>query len=517
MLHRLRTLALMLGLLLLGQQAAAANTTNIALVRTELHFTIDYETDEPHPGNWIGVHPDIQADMHETFSYQYAPFKKGRVFIPAGDWPNGRYAVTFNKFGAEKPAAMNTFILPSVRFRVKTITLHNAREGAEYVADIGGLVSDAKGYRVLAYGKVHGPDWVTVDIWNGRIRGTPPEGSAGEAVVRIRVDAGWTSEVTVTIPIRKRADCLVQDVRLMTVNMWEAGLNVDEGLDKMIRAIITANVDVVGLSEAWHDRGSDVAKALGWFAFQSGEVLIMSRYPMFIPAKTISEFTVGTQVILDDHRQQLFVWNTNLKPAAPQSLRIMCDVTIGEGLTNLNRADDVRRAEYDAGRPQLVDDILNEMAWHLPGNHTVPVVFMGGWNSGSELDYTEATAKKHCGTHGRNMWPASRRTLDAGFIDSYREVHPDPVEDVGPTWSTVRNDTNHRLDFIYYLGGPNVSVIDSDTFIMGDPVPEPNHPSNLWPSDHAAVLTTLRLNDGTCHGNTTFFGTSAVAATAMLP
>ena len=42
---------------------------------------------------------------------------------------------------------------------------------------------------------------------------------------------------------------------------------------------------------------------------------------------------------------------------------------------------------------------------------------------------------------------------DNGFIDCYRTVHPDPLKDVGDTWSYLHPaDPQGRIDFIFSRG-----------------------------------------------------------------
>ena len=61
-------------------------------------------------------------------------------------------------------------------------------------------------------------------------------------------------------------------------------------------------------------------------------------------------------------------------------------------------------------------------------------------------------------------WPVGRAVEGAGFVDSYRAIHPDPVTDPGLTWPANRpisgsynpyrdGDPRDRIDFIYVVGG----------------------------------------------------------------
>ncbi len=72
----------------------------------------------------------------------------------------------------------------------------------------------------------------------------------------------------------------------------------------------------------------------------------------------------------------------------------------------------------------------------------------------------------------------------AGFIDTFRASHPDPVATQGHTWSPeFRESHQDRIDYVYASKG-DWRVVDSKVLA--------EHPRG-WPSDHAAVLSTLEL------------------------
>ena len=77
-----------------------------------------------------------------------------------------------------------------------------------------------------------------------------------------------------------------------------------------------------------------------------------------------------------------------------------------------------------------------------------PVFLTGDFNQPSSLDYTEETVGTRKEITEPVPWPVSEELFDLGFRDTYREVHPDPVEDpASPT--AVR-----RADRLRLRGGP---------------------------------------------------------------
>ena len=85
----------------------------------------------------------------------------------------------------------------------------------------------------------------------------------------------------------------------------------------------------------------------------------------------------------------------------------------------------------------------------------VPVFLTGDFNSPSHLDWTPAVAASRPEVPYAVAWPASKALADAGFRDSYRDAHPDPVLDPGYTWSpggpeTLKKDFFDRIDWVLH-------------------------------------------------------------------
>jgi exonuclease III len=82
-----------------------------------------------------------------------------------------------------------------------------------------------------------------------------------------------------------------------------------------------------------------------------------------------------------------------------------------------------------------------------------------------------------------------------GFVDAFREVHPDPVRRPAFTWTptsspTVKWDHHDRIDFIL-ARGDDLSVENAS--IVGEKHPEADIVVTPWPSDHRAVAATVRF------------------------
>ncbi len=149
----------------------------------------------------------------------------------------------------------------------------------------------------------------------------------------------------------------------------------------------------------------------------------------------------------------------------------------GLGASELIAHEDVRLAQ--------MRDALHRIA--ESSSDGVPVVLVGDFNCPSHLDWPDVT------------WPVTRAAADAGFADSFREAHPDPVAEPGNTWSPIhpvhedgsgRTEPQDRIDYVLHRG---LTVRDARTLVTGTPCPWPDVAGNDWPSDHAAVVTTFAL------------------------
>jgi endonuclease/exonuclease/phosphatase family metal-dependent hydrolase len=134
-------------------------------------------------------------------------------------------------------------------------------------------------------------------------------------------------------------------------------------------------------------------------------------------------------------------------------------------------------------------EILRRIAESVVDDST-PVVLVGDFNTPSHLDWPDVE------------WPVTKAAEEAGLRDSYREAHPDAVRDPGHTWSPIhpehedgsgRAEPQDRIDFVLH-NGRGLRVLDSRVVVRGAVRVWPEVAGNVWPSDHAAVLTTFGLS-----------------------
>ncbi|ROS05385.1 endonuclease/exonuclease/phosphatase family protein [Sinobacterium caligoides] len=147
-----------------------------------------------------------------------------------------------------------------------------------------------------------------------------------------------------------------------------------------------------------------------------------------------------------------------------------------EDIADLDRHVRARQAQKIV---TTISDLINNA-------DNIPVIVAGDHNAMSHLDFTEQWADQHYGLSVD--FPVSKVFTDAGFIDSYRRIHPNPIIYPGSSWSPMWKNiaAPERIDFIYYQGNklePIASaMVDSPSAGFSDQT-----------SDHGAMLTNFNL------------------------
>lgn len=474
-------------------------------------LTFAYSTPEPDPTNWIGLYrasgggPVDEEYVAPSLLWEYAPEAEGTVRLSADSLEPGSYTVFYlARDGYQwlaEPVGVTLSAGGPVSFPVAETTLHNARQGQPYEAGLGGLISG--GGPGTEFEKVSGDAWVQVSS-DGALSGTPrasaeratlpgisrPDRSSARVTVEATGEDGSTARLDVTIPVRRLGQPLVDELGVMSLNTWHGGTQVNGYHEKQVRFLLESGADVVGLQETQGAHAARLADALGWHHWQgSGSLGVISRYPI---AEEYGEVNAsgGVRIELDGEDSQVNLWNVHLgyTPYGPYDFCF-------DGMD----VEDVLERETESGRTPQITDTLAAMSAQVDAADEVPVLLVGDFNAPSHLDWPEELREENCG-YADVPWPTSVLPAEAGFTDSYRVAHPDPVTAPGNTWSplypfhggsTGREEPQDRIDFVYYAG--DLTVLESHDLVVDDPEPVPRHADNEWTTDHAAVLTFYSL------------------------
>lgn len=279
-----------------------------------------------------------------------------------------------------------------------------------------------------------------------------------------------------------------------------------------------AEVDILLLSEA-SGVTARIAEQLNMYYWQGHDSYktagIVSKYPIVkvyndIP-NSADETQGGIGVVVDINGREVTIWSNHLD----YRNYVVYDARGGNGQTWAARQGCIPvndNSELDAlnmrgFRPAQTKYMLRELTTaHQQGQ---AILIGGDFNEASGLDWTEDTANMfdHKGTVHDFM--VHRLILDEGYIDSYRELYPNPVTHPGITWPFHVNDSwtqsksfinecgrplddRDRIDFIYHskaegLELVNVSLIGPrpKTYFPG---PDGNDALYDWQDPYSGVM-----------------------------
>ena len=233
---------------------------------------------------------------------------------------------------------------------------------------------------------------------------------------------------------------------------------------------------MVGLQEAERNTKA-LARLLGWHADPRAQVI--SRFPLLRPVGGQGLYTFVEPV----PGRIVAVANTHL-PSTPYG-----PYRVQHGAS---------RAKVLALERRLRVPALAHVLRVLPrlAARGIPVFLTGDFNSPSHLDWTQAVADLREDVPYPLRWPASARLADAGFVDSYRSVHPDPVADPGFTWTpggpeAREDDVFDRIDWVL-SAGPATAVASRLVGETGNPQVDVAT-AGRFPTDHRGVVSTFEV------------------------
>ena len=424
--------------------------------------------------------PDPSAAMHLSFEVRVEPSARddgrrsvalfGDEVLGIGLEPSGAWSCRIRNAAAEVVLDYTTTVprqrIDDGRWHRIGVTLDVARSEVRFRFN----------GRAVAVYSAHGIDLASI---TAGLAAPPPDAlirpSSGEApAFRIRAvsrtaarpgpDAAHAVQSVMPSPAI---------VSVMAFNIWRGGREdgAEIGVQRTIDVIRAADPDIVCMQETYGS-GPRIADALGYhFYLRSSNLSVMSRYPIEETFDLYQPFRFGACRVRLGRGASVIV--------CPLWIHHLPDVW-GDPPTPETDMDALIAAEMET-RGSEIRGILDALQPWIDNAAAEPVIVAGDFNSMSHLDWSEAYRHLHGGV--AVDWPVSRAMTDAGFRDTFREAHPDVEARRGITWSPrFRDALQTRIDYVYVLGD-RLRTVDA---VMLD-----RHPVR-WPSDHAAVLSTLR-------------------------
>ncbi|MGW4767369.1 endonuclease/exonuclease/phosphatase family protein [Nocardia sp. NPDC004278] len=320
-----------------------------------------------------------------------------------------------------------------------------------------------------------------------------------------------------------------REIRVLALNTWHSGSKIASGIQLIADLVISTQASIVLLSEAT-EATTAVAAELArrgreFNAVPSHDTGILSVFPVQHSADL--QWMVKARLDIDGKR--LTVYSAHLEyrwyasnlprgygpgaPAPGEFAEYEWNKLPGGPVTDPAA---IQRINTASGRPAVISNFLADAKAEIAVGASV--IIGGDLNEPSLLDWTSATANSFDHNGVVSAWETTRRLHQAGFIDAYRSMYPDPATHPGLTWPSDNVDVDvselawapeaderDRVDYIFARGaalrlsgvgiiGPRASIV------RGTRLPESTQDNFLaspaqWGSDHKGILATYQLSD----------------------
>ena len=258
------------------------------------------------------------------------------------------------------------------------------------------------------------------------------------------------------------------DLSVLVYNIEYSG---DQTTDAVIEDL---DADIVGVLESYN-RMPEIAERTGYPYYNLG-LQLLSKYPIHEPSGADGQYAL----IEVQPGYVVAMFNTHLDYVRYGPKLLVGGMPMDDVLASEDevRTDSIRLQTPDM--QALVDE-------------GYPVFLTGDFNQPSSLDYTDATVGTRKGIDQAVPWTVSETLFDVGMKDTFREIHPDPVENPGLTKDDPdfrEGGFGDRIDYVY-AGGP---VTTTSSQLVGEPGgPNVDIEYRPWTSDHRAVLSTFEV------------------------
>ncbi|MCX7889301.1 MAG: endonuclease/exonuclease/phosphatase family protein [Rhodobacteraceae bacterium] len=281
-------------------------------------------------------------------------------------------------------------------------------------------------------------------------------------------------------------------LRIMTYNIWYGGAQVS--LERTVAAIRAADADIVGLQEP--DGMTAVIAARAGYPYVDLRRHIISRVPLFdskLGERTGTGQSVYSLAGLDSDAAHAWALVAPGKVVAVANVHLTSDPYGPNAAQQAAGPDEVLAVEAEARIPEV--EALAAALEPVVATGA-PVFVTGDFNSPSGRDWTAAVAALRPAVKFPLDWPVPARMEAAGFTDSFRAVHPDPVARPGLTYSPgfphpvpQEGEVMDRIDYVW-----SANATPTGSQVVGEAGnPDIDIAVTPWPSDHRAVVSTFAV------------------------
>ncbi|QIS20285.1 endonuclease/exonuclease/phosphatase family protein [Nocardia terpenica] len=349
-----------------------------------------------------------------------------------------------------------------------------------------------------------------------------------DVIVGMGALAGAFAAAPFVSPAVTRAAPGGRELRVLNINIWQAGDNISGGPDLVADLIVSTDASIVTLTEAFRGATGKIADALKrrgrtYASAPSDDTGVLSVFP--IESATPLGFMTRARLTVDGKPFSVYAAHLEYRWYATYLPRGYAPGSAGDEFAKYgwSKLPDgpvtdpavVQRVNIASGRPDTIGKFLDDAKAEMAAGRSV--ILGGDFNEPSALDWTAATAGLF-DHHGVVLpWESTRRLQQAGFVDAYRSRYPNPATHPGFTWPASNPeaavnkltwapeaDERDRIDYIFTgpgaaltlnsvgIVGPRGSIVRSqrvDENTQDNFLPTPQR----WVTDHKAVLATYRL------------------------
>ncbi|MNK56237.1 hypothetical protein D3C87_752670 [compost metagenome] len=270
-------------------------------------------------------------------------------------------------------------------------------------------------------------------------------------------------------------------LKLLQWNIWHGGVHMgNNGKNRVKELIRSTSADIICMQEAYGTQQM-LADSLNFkmiTASANANLALFSRYPITkLTAKEPFKSTPG--IITLPNARQILVADWWLRYAYRPEYT---DYYLNKGLD----VNDWIKEDAMLGAADATVNMDTDIDPVVKGTD-MAVIVSGDFNSGSHLDWTARAAPLHNG-YGPVAFPISKLMLDRGYTDTYRAINPNELSHPAGTFAAIFGHLQtSRIDYIYYKG-TGIKPIASKIIRTAPEI------DDVWPSDHAAVLTAFDLS-----------------------
>jgi len=295
-------------------------------------------------------------------------------------------------------------------------------------------------------------------------------------------------------------------LRVLVWNVWQAGNNVDQGPEKILTIINEVKPDIVLLQESYDINGERprigewLAGQLKWQQHQGESTHLCVLTPLNIETTFFHHAWHGVGAkIRDSKGRELLAWSIwiDYRAYITYALRENPAIT-DEELLDLERVGSNRLNQATA--------IIEHLRESGQLEADIPLLVGGDWNCPSHLDWTVDTTRVYKRRRALPL-PVSLAMSSAGFTDTFRLLHPNPVQHPGFTWSPMfrfKGEGEGQVDQCFdridrlYLKNPatpkdGLTLQPTSAHVLPLVWEDENMATvdREFPSDHAAVVIDL--------------------------